>query len=143
MHTLDDLDNAAASLGGNWVKLRTTDDPPVVGKVLAFEVRPKTFEGQPVLSRKSGQQRNEWVFTLDAGDGGDPIKLSLNEAGQRAVSEALRKANAKPKVGDTLKIRVHVNPEDSRSQATYAAAWEVGAEVIDVPAAGDDEFPSF
>lgn len=131
---LDELNEAAATIGGSWVKLRTTDDPPVEGRVLAFEKRPKTFEGQPVLSRKSGEQRVEWVFTLDV-DGDEPVKLSLNEAGQRAVASALKEAGAKANVGDTLKIGVSQNPASEREQATYRARWTPAPKALNVPAA--------
>jgi hypothetical protein len=133
---LDQLNEAAASLSGTWVKLRTTDDPPVEGKVLDFEDRAKTFEGAPVLSRKSGTQRREWVFTIDAG-GDDPVKLSLNEAGQRAVAAALREAGSKANVGDTLKIAVAADPPGDREQATYKARWTPAPAGLGVPATSD------
>ena len=56
---LDQLNTAAASLGGQWRKLRTTDDGVIEGTVLAFEEREKTFEGAPVLNRKTGAPRKE------------------------------------------------------------------------------------
>jgi hypothetical protein len=124
---LDQLNEAAASLSGTWVKLRTTDDPPVEGKVLDFEDRAKTFEGAPVLSRKSGTQRREWVFTIDAG-GDDPVKLSLNEAGQRAVAAALREAGSKAVAAD---------PPGDREQATYKARWTPAPAGLGVPATSD------
>jgi len=143
---LDELANAAASLGGSWAKLRTTDDPSVEGKVLGFENRPKTFEGAPVLNRKTGAPRMEWVFTLDCG-GEDPVKVSLNESAQRAVSAALRAANCTaPKAGDTLKIGVKSNPANDREQAEYQARWSVGAASLDVPVSdpdGDDSGDPF
>lgn len=134
---LDELATAAASLGGSWAKLRTTDDPPVEGRVLSFENRPKTFEGAPVLNRKTGAPRVEWVFTLDCGDE-DPVKVSLNESAQRAVSAALRAANCtNPKAGDTLKIGVKSNPANDREQAEYQARWTVGAASLDMPTTND------
>lgn len=135
---LDELVTAASSIGGNWAKIRTTDDPPVEGKVISFENRPKTFEGAPVLNRKTGAPRMEWVFTLDCGEE-EPTKVSLNESAQRAVSQALRAANVSaPKAGDTLKIGVKSNPANDREQAEYQAKWTVGAAVLDVPVAADN-----
>ena len=136
---LDELVNAAAGIGGNWAKLRTTDDPPIEGKVLAFEDRPKTFEGAPVLNRKSGAPRREWVFTIDTGDD-EPVKVSLNESGQRAIAAALREANAKPNVGDTLKIGVKANPPSDREQAEYQARWTPASPALSIPD-GDDGDP--
>jgi hypothetical protein len=138
---LNDLADAAASIGGSWVKLRTTDDPPVEGKVVAFEARPKTFEGAPVLNRKTGAQRTEWVFTLDTG-GEDHVKVSLNESAQRAVADALRTAGVTaPKAGDTLKIGVKADPASDREQATYQAKWTVGAAPLDIPSSDDASDP--
>lgn len=139
MSTLDELDQAAASMGGNWAKLRTTDDPPVEGRVLAFEQRAKQFEGTPVLNRKTGAPRYEWVFTLDTGDE-EPTKVSLNESAQRAVAAALKQAGAKPTVGDTLKIGVRANPASDREQAEYQARWTKNAAPLNVPTS-DDEVP--
>lgn len=129
---LDNLNQAAAELSGEWVKLVSTDDPTIDGTVLAFEVRPKTFEGEPVLSRKSGQQRTEWVFTLDTG-AETAVKVSLNESGQRAVSKALTAAGCPASVGDRLEIRVSENQPDPRSQATYVARWTAVPAALNVP----------
>ena len=134
---LDNLDRAAASMGGNWAKLRSTDDPPIEGKVVAFEERDKTFEGAVVLNRKTQQPRREWVFTLDVGED-QPVNLSLNESGQRAVAAALRDAGAKPAEGDTLKIAVKSNPPSDREQAEYQARWTPAPRGLDVPTASND-----
>lgn len=140
MSTLDDLNQAAASMGGEWAKLRTTDDPPIEGKVVAFEVRDKTFEGAVVTNRKTGQPRQEWVFTLDTGNG-EHTKVSLNESAQRAVSAALKEAGATAKVGDTLKIGVAENPPSDREQATYRARWTSAPASLGVPAGGANDEP--
>ena len=137
---LDELDQAAATLGGNWAKLRTAADPTIEGRVLAFEKRPKTFEGEVVLNRKTKEPRIEWVFTLQVQGEPDPVKLSLNESGQRAVAEALRQAGAKPETGDVLKIGVKSDPESDRDQATYQAKWTKNAAPLDIPAADDEPF---
>ena len=137
--SLDELSQAADSIGGSWAKLRTTDDPPLEGRVIAFEQRPKSFEGQPVLNRKTGAPRYEWVFTLDTGEE-EPTKVSLNESAQRAVANALREAGAKPDVGDTLKIGVRANPATDREQAEYQARWQKNTS-LDVPTLGAEEAP--
>ena len=138
---LDQLNTAAASLGGQWRKLRTTDDGVIEGTVLAFEEREKTFEGAPVLNRKTGAPRKEWVFTLAVAGEDDPVKVSLNESGQRAVAAALREAGAKAKEGDTLKIGVKTNAASDREQPEYQARWTPGAAPLDVPTGADDSDP--
>ena len=138
MTTLDDLNQAAASLGGEWAKLRTTDDPTIEGKVVAFEVRDKSFEGAPVLNRKTGQPRKEWIFTLDTGNG-ETTKISLNESAQRAVSSALKEAGSTAKVGDTLKIGVAEDPPSDREQAIYRARWTPAPASLGVPADDSNE----
>ena len=138
---LDQLNTAAASLGGQWRKLRATDDGVIEGTVLAFEEREKTFEGAPVLNRKTGAPRKEWVFTLAVAGEDDPVKVSLNESGQRAVAAALREAGAKAKEGDTLKIGVKVNAASDREQPEYQARWTPAAAPLDVPTGADDSDP--
>lgn len=134
---LDQLHTAAASLGGNWRKLRTTDDGVIEGKVLAFEDREKSFEGAVVLNRKTGKPRREWVFTLEVAGEDEPVKIALNESGQRAVAAALREAGVKPAEGDTLKIAVKTNPPSDREQAEYQARWTPAAPALGVPSEDD------
>lgn len=117
------INEAAATIGGTWVKLNRKEHGAVEGRVVAFEQRPMTFEGAPVLNRKTGQARTEWVFTLRQDDG-EIVKLSLKESGQRAVSDAI-KATGRPAndTGDRLKIAVSDDPVTDREQPTYQARW--------------------
>src|SRR5690606_10563368 len=62
---LDELAEAAASLGGKWVKLHTKADGAIEGKVVAFEKRNRTDpEGNVVFKRGTQTPRIEWRFTL-------------------------------------------------------------------------------
>jgi hypothetical protein len=132
MSTLGGLDDAVNQMGGNWIKLTSTDDPPLIGTVLSFEERDMTYEGRPVLSQKTGRQRREWVFTLDTGED-EPVKVAFKEAGQRAIANAI-KANGKgSKAGDVLKIKVTESSVQGKSQAEYRAVWETGT-ALDIPA---------
>ncbi len=137
---LDQLNTEAASLGGSWVKLNRKEHGTVEGRVLAFEVRDRTYEGAPVYKKGTTVPRKEWVFTLDCG-GEEPVNLSLNESGQRAVAAALKEAGVKAKEGDTLKIAVKADPASSTEQAEYQARWTPAAAGLDVPASGDDGDP--
>jgi quinoprotein glucose dehydrogenase len=47
------------SIGDRGFSTRTKE-----GELLDFETRPKTFEGKPVLSSKTGQQLEDWVLTF-------------------------------------------------------------------------------
>lgn len=137
---LDQLNQAAASIGGSWVKLRTTDDPPVEGKVLSFEIRDRTTpDGDVVYKKGTTTARKEWVFALEVDGSEEPVKLSLNESGQRAVGDALKEAGAQAKEGDVLKIAVKENPASSYEQATYQARWTSTAATLAVPAADDGD----
>lgn len=139
MTTLDDLNQAAASLSGDWVRLKTKADGAVEGRVVSFEVRDKTFEGEPVLNRKTKQVRKEWVFTLDTGNG-EIAKLSLNESAQRAVSAALTEAGVQAQVGDILKIAVKADAASDREQAVYQAKWTRPAGALNVPTVNEEPF---
>lgn len=125
---LDQLNEAVDTIGGKWLKINRVEHGAAEGALVDFEIRPKTFEGAPVLSRKSGEQRKEWVLTLridEAEDADDDRlrKLSLNEAGQRALATALKEAKAKAEVGGRIKIAVVEDPETSTQQATYRARY--------------------
>ena len=143
--SLSELNDAAARSGGTWVSLKTQGDK-IRGRMVDFENRPKTFEGEPVLSRKTGKQRYEFVFTLETDDTDGPDddgirKVSLNEAGQRAVLKALRDAGAEAAIGGYWEIAVTADPPNSKSQAEFAARYTAPAKTVDMgsPAAPADD----
>jgi hypothetical protein len=122
--SIDTLNHAAETLGGKWVKLNRVEHGVIEGDLVDFEVRPKTFEGKPVLSSKTGEQRDEWVLALrtDARDDADDDgirKLSLNESAQRALAAAIKESGQKAELGGRVKGRVTEDPETSTQQATY------------------------
>lgn len=133
MNTLDALNEAVAARGGRYLKLRSTDDPAVDGEILAFEERDRTDpDGNVVTSRKSGQARREWLFTISTDlreDGEDDgvRKFAANESAQRAIADAIKKSGQKAAIGGRLQVAVSQNPEDSYSQATYAAKYTPAA----------------
>jgi hypothetical protein len=136
---IDELNDAVAMAGSTWINLRNVDDDPLDITVTDFVKRDKMFEGAPVLSRKTGKPRTEWVFTGTTPDG-DTVRCSLNESAQSAVRDALKKADAKAEIGDRLQLKVKANPPDERSQATYAAKWTKGTKPIDIDQDDDDLF---
>ena len=121
---LDQLNEAAARMGGQWVKLNRREHGVIEGDLIDFEIRPKSFEGAPVLSRK-GNPREEWVLTLRcAPDPANPDddgirKLSLNESAQRALSAAIKESKAPADVGSHIKAAVIEDPPSDREQAVY------------------------
>lgn len=148
---LDQLNDEIASFGGEWVKLNRKEHGALEGEIVDVEVREKSFEGQVVLSRKTGQPRKEWVVTLrvpeterDGADDDGIRKVSLNESGQRAFAAAVKAAKAKVEAGGTLKIGVKADPATDREQAEYQARYTPPAKTIDLPdtggadAGGDD-----
>lgn len=137
---MTDINTAAQALTGDWTKLTRKEDGAIEGRVVAFETRPMTFKGAPVLATKTGQQRTEWVLTIQQ-DNGDVIKFSLKEAGQRAISDAIKQSGQAGKNGDRLKIAVTENPPDDRSQPTYQARWTPDATPLNIPTDDDKEEP--
>lgn len=101
------------------------------GQLLDFEVRPKTFEGKPVLFSKTGVQREDWVITFrvdeaqraDADDDG-LRKMSLNESAQRALTVAIKESKVKAEAGGRIKAAVTEDPATDREQATYKFKYE-------------------
>ena len=142
---LDELAEAAASLGGKWVKLHTKADGAIEGKVVAFEKRNRTDpEGNVVFKRGTQTPRIEWLFTLEVdpelreGPDDDGIrKLPANESMQRAIAQAIKDAGGSPNTGDRLKVGVREDPRDSFSQAEYQARWTKAAPAIELT---DEEF---
>ena len=142
---LDELEKAAASLGGKWVKLHTKADGAIEGKVVAFEKRNRTDpEGNVVFKRGTQTPRIEWRFILEVdpelreGPNDDGIrKLAANESMQWAIAAAIKEAGGTPNIGDRLKVGVREDPKDSFSQATYQARWTKAAPAIEI---SDDEF---
>lgn len=143
---LDEINAAIETAGGKWTKLRHKTDPYIDGEILAVVQRGKTFEGQPVLSRTSGQQRQEWLFTLqttlrdDADDDG-VRKFAANESAQRAIGEAVKASGQKLAIGGKLKLAVVADAPTDRDQPTFKAKYEppAASAVSASDIFGDDE----
>jgi len=134
----NDINTAAQAIGGDWTKLTRKEHGTIEGRVISFEQRPMTFEGAPVLNRKTGAPRTEWVLAVQT-DSGDTVRFSLKEAGQRAISEAIRASGQPAKNGDRLKIAVTEDPPDDRAQPTYQARWTPDSTPLNIPATDDEE----
>lgn len=140
---LDQLNEAASRIGGKWVKLRDQGDV-LEGVVLDFELREKSYEGQPVVSRSTGKPRIEWLFTIqtelreDAEDDGIR-KFPANESAQRAIAAAIKECGQPAKKGDHLKVGVKTPPKSTTDQAEYQARWTSAAEELQVPTAPEPE----
>lgn len=124
----DDINDAISTMGARWIKQRTTTDPPVDGTIVSYESRNKTFEGAPVLNRKTGQPRIEWAFTLQTADrdGADDDgirRYGAAESCQRAIAEAVKETGQKLAVGGRLQIKVSANAPTDRDQPAYRAKY--------------------
>lgn len=125
--------------GGRFVKLREAGDA-IVGDLLAIDERTKTWEGQPVLSRTSGEPRKEWVITLrtelsDSDDDDGVRKIAANEGLQIAIKSHMRESGQRfPATwGGRLAVGVKVGAPSPTAQVEE---WSVrytaptGAETI-------------
>jgi hypothetical protein len=134
--SIDALNEAVASAGGTWAKLKAEGDV-IEGTIVEFEKRERrTPQGEIVLSKKTNKPRIEWVFTLQTderdGDDDDGIrKLSCNESMQRAISEAIRDAGKPAEVSGTLKVGF-LGREDEYSQAEYRAKYTAPVKSVDI-----------
>lgn len=129
----DDLNKAAATSGGRFIKVNRKEHGVLKGIVLDIERRDRTYEGQVVLNRKTGKPRDSYVITLLTElrdpeiDDDDGVRMfDANESAWRAISTAVREAKATAEVGDTLTLKVENDPPSSNSQADYRAKWEKG-----------------
>jgi len=140
---LNELNRAATTSGGKWVKLRTKEDGSFEGTLVAFESRPRTdMENNVVMKRGTDTPRTEWLLTLsvplaerEGPEDDGTRKMPCNEAMQSAISAAIKACGEPAKEGDTLKIAVSADPVDKMRQATYVARWTPGKPIIDI-----DEF---
>ncbi len=139
---LDTLNDAADAAGAGWIKLHNKEHGTIDGEVLDFEIRDRrTPDGDVVLSRKTGNPRKVWTFTLKIEGDEEPKRWDANESAQRAIAKALKDCGKKAAKGDRLKVRVTADPADSYSQADYEAVWTPVAAPLGVPAATDDGDP--
>jgi hypothetical protein len=137
---LNELNRAATTSGGKWVKLRTKEDGSFEGTLVAFESRPRTdMEGNVVMKRGTDTPRTEWLLTLsvplaerEGPEDDGTRKMPCNEAMQSAISQAIKACGEPAKEGDTLKIAVSADPADKMRQATYVARWTPGKPIIDI-----------
>ena len=135
---LNELNEDVARSGGAWVKLNRVEHGTLKGIVVDVEVREKMFEGNVVLSRKTGKPRLERVFTLitdkrdaDIDDDKGIRKFGANEGAYFAILDALKAEKTTAEVGDTLEIKVTTDPATSTSQAEYKARWTKGPGIPD------------
>lgn len=135
-----DINEAAQAMTGTWVQLMSKADGVIEGRVVSFETRPMTFEGEVKLSRKTGQPRTEWTFTV-LKDDGETLKFGLKESGQRAVAQAIKESGQPAKNGDRIKIAVSEDKPDERSQPTYQVRWTPDSTPLDVPVEEDESEP--
>lgn len=138
--SLSELNEAVRSAGGAWVALKEKGDK-VRGTIVDFEQREATFEGQVIVSRKTGKPRYEWVFVVTVpdedltGPEDDGLrKFSLREAGQRAVIKALKKADCEAEIGGFLQIAVVADKESSTSQPEFGASYGAPSKPLNLSA---------
>lgn len=135
--SLDELNNAVASVGGSWVKLQKVGDT-IEGEIVAFEKRNRTDpQGNVVMKRGTDTPRIEWLFTLKVDDLEGPDddglrKLPANESMQRAIATAIKEAGVQAEVGGRLKVGVKADPPDTYSQAEYQARYTAPAAKVDI-----------
>ncbi len=130
---LNELNEDVARSGGGWVKLNRVEHGTLKGIVVEVETRDRTYEGEVVLSRKTGKPRKSRVFTLITDMRDDSIeddrglrKFDANEGAYFAILDALKEAKATAEVGDTLEIKAIKDPPKENQQADYSARWTKG-----------------
>jgi hypothetical protein len=141
--SFDALNEAIARGGGTWVNLKAKGDR-IEGTIIDFEERPKTFEGEPVLSRKTGKPRFEWVFTLQTGESDGPDddgvrKVALDEWGRGEFKDAVKKSGAAAEAGGLLVLAIvedRKSPTDSVQQH-LRARYTPPAKSLGIPAEDD------
>lgn len=141
---LNDAVERNSSSGGTWVDLKNKGDR-IEGAIIAWEERPRTFEGQPVLTQATGKPRYEWVFTLQTGesDGVDDDgvrKVAIDERGQDEVKRAVRDAGVKVQPGGTLLLAIVADRQKSNEMRHTHLRARYTPPTIDLPGTGLDDF---
>jgi hypothetical protein len=154
--SLDYINDQISSMGGRFVKPATKGDM-LKGEIVAAEERVKTFDGETVRNRKTGEPRKEWVFTLryidaktvspDYTEKIDGVRASddqlcifvANESAQRAIGKASKTSGVKLAVGATLAVAISEDPPSPTSQAEYVAQVEA-APLINITSSDDNPF---
>lgn len=141
----DELNSAverSGSGGGTWVNLRSKGDR-LEGTLVAFEIRPMMYQGEPVLTRKTQQPRYEYVLTLQTGesDGAadDGIrKVGLDERGQDELKRAIREAGVNAEEGGLIVLGIVADRADGEMKHTHLRArYTPPAKTINVPGLED------
>lgn len=137
---------AAEARGGRWVKLIDVGDV-FKGELIDIEVRDKRdMDGNTVLSKKTGQPRQEYkvTFRLPAGQRDDADDdgirhFAANESAQRAIDEAYKKNGKGVNLeGAQIAVQLVEAAADKFSQAGYTAQIKPAAKKV--AAALDDLF---
>lgn len=137
--SFDEINRVIKSKGGDWVSLKKKGDT-VEGKVLAAEVRDKSFKGKVIVvtsGPNEGKPRKEWLFTLETPQG--VKKYAANENAQYAISGALNGRSLRE--GGYLKVGVVEDKADDYEQPTYKAYYTDPA--LEDPFSDDDEEAPF
>lgn len=130
---IEELNQDVTATGSAWIKLNRKEHGTLTGIVVDVDTRDKTFEGQVVVSRKTGKPRKSRVFTLITDLRDDSIeddaglrKFDANEGAYFAIIDAIKEAKTTAEIGDTLAIKVTDDPPTTTSQAEYKAKWTKG-----------------
>jgi hypothetical protein len=118
--SFDAVNEVIRQAGGDWVKLSKTTDPILVATLIDVKVQDKVFKGKKVLNAKTGEVRQEWLFTLDVE--GAVKKWAAGETAQYAIRGALND-DLKLEKGGRLRVEVTEDSVQGEKQATYAVEY--------------------
>lgn len=147
MSFADSINEAAQRSGGKFIKLAETGDK-IAGEVLSIEEREKSFDGQPVLSKK-GNVRIEWLIELqtderdpdDSHDTGIRI-VPANEGVQIAIKKHLKESGQRFPAnwgGRLAIVVVKGKPSPTSSVEEWSVAYTAPSPADAINAAADAE----
>lgn len=131
---LNELNDAIAASGGDWVKLNEAGQQ-VTGALVDAEVRPRMYDGSQVVS-KAGNPRKVWTLTLDV-PGRGAVKADADEGGQAKIRAAAAKLGRNLAAGDVVAIVVTESSVQGKSGAEWDVTISAGKPVA------DDDAPPF
>lgn len=137
------LNDDADQVGGKFISLNTKGDK-FSGAYLGYEERGMMFDGTPVLSKKTGKQRTERLFTFQTDlrddDTDNGVRLySAKEGAWKAIAAAIKAVKAANPgwtvyPGDTVEIECIESSVQGKSQAEVSVVWSLNKDREPAPA---------
>jgi len=119
--SFDDLNENIRRSSGSYINLRKEGDE-FTGILVDVKVQDMMFKGVPSKNLKTGEQRIEWMFTLEMADG-SIRKWAAREVAQYAIKQTLAKGDLKLERGGKIYVKATGDSVQGQSQAPVVVEY--------------------